>query len=305
MSENRPDTAQSITIRHDSEEASASLPAIRIDAEKAVASILHGDHAQSKPGMGEKFWQYREYAPGDRPQDIDWKQTAKTDHVFIKQKEWQTPQSVIFWCSQSASMAFSSQEKLPTKQRDANVLTLALALLMVQAHEKVGIFGSRKIGRSENTLIDIEQKLTEDIRSTSSLPDYGLYDLPQNASFIQIGDFLEPLDVIEQNFKQFSGRISGGFVVQVLDPAELDLPYDGRVLFEDNNDGSKQQIDNVASIRQAYKKRIEAHNKALEQLCRENQWHYIMHRTDVSIKQTLTNIRAIMSYEAIDTVGRN
>lgn len=291
-------TTKDNNLRHSAEEAGASLSALRIDAENAVASVLHGEHAQSKPGMGEKFWQYREYVPGDRPQDIDWRQTAKTEHVFIKQKEWQTPQSVIFWCNQSASMDFRSKDKIPHKIDVARIFTLAMALIMLRSGEKVGIFGSRKVGRSENTLLDIEMKLTEDIRSTLPLADYSMYDLPQHASFVQIGDFLEPLDLIEHNFKQFSGRCSGGFVIQVLDPAELDLPYDGRVLFEDGN-ANRQQIDNVGSVRAAYKKRIREHNAALQQLCKENQWHYIQHRTDQDIKETLMNIRAALSYEHI------
>lgn len=285
-------------LRHRAEEASGSLSSLRIDAEKAVASVLHGDHAQSKPGAGEKFWQYREYVPGDRPQDIDWRQTAKTEHVFIKQKEWQTPQSVIFWCNQSASMDFKSKQKYPTKLETARILTLAMALLMVRSGEKVSMFGSRKVGRSENTLLDIELKLTEDIRSTLPLADYSMFDLPQHASFVQIGDFLEPLDLIEHNFKQFSGRSSGGFVIQVLDPAELNLPYDGRVLFEDSK-SNRQQIDNVASIRAAYKKRIRDHNRALQQLCKENRWHYILHRTSKDMKETLMNIHAALNYEHI------
>lgn len=289
---------QANALRHSAEEAGASLGALRIDAEKAVASVLHGEHAQSKPGAGEKFWQYREYVQGDRPQDIDWRQTAKTEHVFIKQKEWQTPQSVIFWCNQSASMDFKSKEKYPRKIDTARIFTLAMALIMVRSGEKVGMFGSRKVGRSENTLLDMELKLTEDIRSTLPLADYSLFDLPQHASFVQIGDFLEPLDLIEHNFKQFSGRSSGGFVIQILDPAELNLPYDGRVLFEDSKQ-NRQQIDNVASIRAEYKKRIRDHNRALQQLCKENRWHYILHRTNKDIKETLMNIRAALSYEHI------
>ncbi|MFP4314358.1 MAG: DUF58 domain-containing protein [Alphaproteobacteria bacterium] len=282
-------------LRSYAEESSASLPSLRMEAENAVTSVLHGEHAQSKPGAGEKFWQYREYVPGDRPQDIDWRQTAKTEHVFIKQKEWQTPQSIIFWCNQNASMAFQSVSAIASKSHDARVLTLALALLMVRAGEKVGLFASRKIGRSENTLLDMEVKLTQDIRSTAPLADFTLADLPKNASFVQIGDFLEPLEKIEDNFKQFTGRASGGLIVQVLDPAELDLHYNGRVLFQGT--GEKQQIDNVASIRAQYKERINAHNKALEQLCREYGWHYYLHRTDRAIKETLTHIRTLLSYE--------
>lgn len=285
------------SLRGQAQQASESLPALRAAAEKAVASVLHGEHGQSKPGSGEKFWQYREYVQGDRPQDIDWKQTAKTESVFIKQKEWQTTQSVIFWCCQNGSMHFQSSAKYKSKSDHARILTLALALLMTKAGEQVGTFGGRKVGRSQNALEDLEIKLTQDIRSTAPLADYNFYNLPQHATFIQIGDFLEPLEDIEKNFKQFSGQSSGGLVIQVLDPAEINLPYNGRVLFQDmGGTAQKQQIDNVASIRASYKKRIEEHNEALHQICKQQGWHYYLHRTDKDIADSLANIWSLLTF---------
>ena len=293
----------SYTLRSQSQEAAESLPALRAAAENAVASVLHGEHAQSKPGTGEKFWQYREYVQGDRPQDIDWRQTAKNQAVFIKQKEWQTTQSVIFWCCQNTSMRFQSPKTKINKLGHARILTLAIAILMTKAGELVGSFGSRKVGRSQNAIEDLELKLTEDIRSYETLPDPQLYTLPQHASFIQIGDFLEPLDMIEDNFKQFSGQTSGGLIVQVLDPAELDLPYEGRILFQGMNRNDKQQIDNVASIRKAYRERIEAHNRSLQQLCKEHGWHFFQHRTDAHIEETLANIWSLLTFGQTLTEG--
>ncbi|MAE50455.1 MAG: hypothetical protein CMH27_01455 [Micavibrio sp.] len=286
-----------ITLRHSAEQAAQSLPALRAEAEKAVASVLHGDHAQSKPGMGEKFWQYREYVPGDRPQDIDWRQTAKTEHVFIRQREWQTAQTSILWCSQSQSMAFTSSNRFPTKQQTARVLTMALGIMMVRAGEKIGSFCAGKTGRSESALEDLATKLTQDIRSLAPLPDPNLYALPRHAYFFQIGDYLEPLSEIEQNFKQFSGSTAGGCVIQILDPSELELLYNGRVLFRDKNHGKTQRVDNVAAIRAAYQKRIQNHNEALHQLCKEHHWHHIMHRTDQDYAETLSTIWSMISHE--------
>lgn len=285
------------SLRGQAQQATESLPALRAAAENAVASVLHGEHGQSKPGSGEKFWQYREYVQGDRPQDIDWKQTAKTESVYIKQKEWQTTQSVIFWCCQNESMRFKSSDKQMSKVDHARVLTLALALLMTKAGEQVGTFGGRKVGRSANALEDLEIKLTEDIRTTAPLADYNLYNLPQHATFVQIGDFLEPLDQIENNFKQFAGQSSGGLVIQVLDPAEINLPYDGRVLFQGlSGKAQKQQVDNVSSIRAAYQKRIAEHNEALHQICKQQGWYYYLHRTDKDIADSLANIWSLFTF---------
>ena len=66
-----------LTFRHEADKASAHLPSLMMQAEKVANGILHGDHALRKSGMGEKFWQFREYLPGDRPQDIDWRQRVR------------------------------------------------------------------------------------------------------------------------------------------------------------------------------------------------------------------------------------
>src|SRR5690606_29053792 len=120
---------------------------------------------------GEKFWQFREYTPQDRPQDIDWRQSAKTDNVFIRQKERQLPQTALFWASGAESMKFKTAPN-PEKSEAAQVITLALAILMTHAGERVGMIGEHAAGRSEASLEHIGVSLLNN-RNTQSLPRSG------------------------------------------------------------------------------------------------------------------------------------
>lgn len=300
-------------LRGKAEAESESLPALQALAEKAVMSILHGAHSQYHPGTGEKFWQFRPYVQGDRPQDIDWKQTAKTQGVFIKQKEWQTTQTSVFWCSTAPSMRFSSKVKRPEKLTAARVLTLALAMMMTRAGEQISTLGSRKTGRSAQAVQELGLHLLSDKQSKDSkssaaqksiaaaaLPETLGSPLPRHAFFVAIGDFLEPLENIEQSFKQFSAQSDGGLIVQILDPAELELPYDGRVLFRDMHGSALEQIENVGAVRDIYKERIESHNALLAKLCKEQKWNYILHRTDTDYKATLAAIWEILSFQSLN-----
>ena len=115
-----------LKLRQIAEEERADLPALMAMAERAVSTIYQGTHPQKKPNTGEDFWQFREHNNTDRPQDIDWRQSAKTDRVYIKQKEWQTAQNVMLWCASGPEMAFSSRTDTPSKARIAQILTLAL-----------------------------------------------------------------------------------------------------------------------------------------------------------------------------------
>ena len=279
-----------LTFRHEADKASAHLPSLMMQAEKVANGILHGDHALRKSGMGEKFWQFREYLPGDRPQDIDWRQSAKTDQIFIRQKEWQIAQKTFFWCSSGDGMAYSSAKTLPQKLNTARVITLALAILMARANEQVGLFGDPKTGRSDLQLQRIAQSLIAEPLKPESLPAADFFPLPQNSSLILCGDFLEPLSHIEENFDFLSASGQNSLVIQVLDPQELELNFQGRVTFQGLTRVERETVNNVGSIQEAYRKRMHDHMKALYALCAERNWSYILHRTDQSVSDTVLGI---------------
>ncbi len=284
-----------LKLHHNAEDAASNLPALMLKAEKAVANIMQGEHTQKKVGQGEKFWQFRDYVPGDRPQDIDWRQSAKTDHIYIRQKEWQTTQSAIFWCNEAASMDFASDAQYPSKAETARILTLGMALLMTRAGEQVGIFGSAKTGRTESTVHRMGEALCTGGNGFESLPDPYACTLPRHCSLIQIGDFLLPPDDIESTFKKLSAHTDNGLVIQILDPAELELPYSGRYLFEDAGTKIQEQVNHVDSIRDGYKQRIEEHINAVRNICRDRQWVYVLHSTDHDISDTLMRVWESMS----------
>jgi uncharacterized protein (DUF58 family) len=289
---------KALSLRRKAEQESADLPSLMALAEKAASSILHGEHTQRKSGPGEKFWQFREYSPGDRPQDIDWRQSAKTDRVYVRQKEWQTTQNTAFWCASGPGMEFSSKKSIPTKSEIAKILTLALSLLMTRSGEQIGLLGAGRMGRSENILQHIGNALCDPARKSENLPDIKSHRLAANTSLIQIGDFLQPYEEIESVFKSLSGQTTNGIVIQILDPAEINLPYQGRVIFEDPANRARENISHVRSIKQAYKERIREHLRQIDQLCRHCGWRYMLHRTDKPLNDTLATLWAQIHHES-------
>lgn len=279
-----------LKLHHSAEEEAANLPDLMLKAEKAVASVLQGEHAQKRAGHGEKFWQFRDYVPGDRPQDIDWRQSAKADRVFVRQKERQNAQSAIFWCSRSSGMDFSSDKKYPSKAETAKVLTLALALLMTRAGEQIGLFGAGKTGRTDASLHRMGEALCAPDHDKFELPDADTYSLPRHCSLIQIGDFLTPPDEINGTFKKLSAHTANGLVIQILDPAEMELPYSGRAIFEDPAASTSERVNHVDSIRDQYKQRIRDHIEAVRTVCRNRHWEHHLHTTDLNIGDTLLKV---------------
>ena len=226
-------------LRRQAEEESAGLPALMAAAQKAAQSVLTGEHAQRKPGAGEKFWQFREYDPTDRPQDIDWRQSGKGDRIFVRQKEQQTMQTALFWCAGGAGMDYTSVATCPTKHESAAIITLALAIMMRHAGEQIGLLdGSSPPGRSDHTLQMIGHNLIK--KSDESCPHAKL--IPNNADVILCGDFLDTPETIEKIIAPIAARAGSGIVIQTLDPAEIDLPYAGRAIFENMGGAERHHI---------------------------------------------------------------
>jgi len=271
------------TLKTASQDAIADLPALKEAAQEIAAHVLHGAHGQRKSGGHERFWQFREYTSADRPQDIDWRQSAKGAAVFVREKELQTPQSVYFWAKRDAGMDFQSSDALYTKSEAAQILSLGLTMLFERGEERVGVIGQGRAGRGAHAIDMVGRYLLEG--DDALLPEN---HVPAKSSSILCGDFLEPIESIERSFQSIAERGINGIVIQVMDIAERDLPYDGHRVFEDQY--GKHKVDHVASIRSEYQARIAAHCDALSRLCSSLGWRYYLHLTHVPLHKTLQGI---------------
>src|SRR6201996_6243230 len=110
-----------------------------VQADHLAASVSLGVHGRRRAGIGESFWQFRRYASPDSSAAIDWRQSAKTQHLYVRQREWEAAQTVWFWRDASANMSFKSGSV--SKRARADLLLLALASLLVRGGERVGFIG--------------------------------------------------------------------------------------------------------------------------------------------------------------------
>ena len=81
-------------MREQAERIAARIPNINLRANKIAESIWTGLHSRKKVGPGESFWQFRKYEHGDPAQLIDWRRTAKTNEIFIQERELETVQNI-------------------------------------------------------------------------------------------------------------------------------------------------------------------------------------------------------------------
>src|SRR5688572_32280710 len=103
----KPDlAATALRAQHRSEALASRLPPLLVAAERVASTVAQGVHGRRRVGVGETFWQFRPYQPGDSTSRIDWRQSARTANLFLRDQEWEAAESVWLWADGSASMAY-------------------------------------------------------------------------------------------------------------------------------------------------------------------------------------------------------
>lgn len=255
------------------------LPPLLMRLERVAASMSHGLHGRRRVGPGETFWQFRGYQPGDSTRRIDWRRSAKSQRLFIRQTEWEAAQSVWLWRDGSASMQYRSSERWPTKIERAELLLLAIGSLLARGGERLALLGDdgapapgRAALRRLATSLEVVPSGSESLPRPTPLPRY--------SNVVMIGDFLAPLAHIKETLAAFAGWGVVGHLVQVMDPAEETLPFSGRVRFEGMEQEGSVLIGRVEDIRADYQAALVLHRQELKNLTRALGWTFTLHHTD-------------------------
>src|SRR5690554_2129102 len=285
----RQERGAAAQLQERAEALAAGVPPLLAAAERVAATVVQGVHGRRRIGMGETFWQFRPYEPGGRPQLIDWRQSAKSDRVFVRDLEWEAAQSLWLWRDASGSMCWQSAEAQVSKVTRATILLLAIASLLVRGGERVTLLGSGfPPGNGRPALLRMALALDREMAETDSFPPQG--HLPRHARLLLFSDFLSPLDEIEERLRHFAARGVGGHLVQILDPAELSFPFSGRLAFEGLEQERSWLLSRSEAVRSEYRQRLNRHRMAVADLARRLSWTYSLHHTDRSAESALLQL---------------
>src|ERR1700760_4104264 len=87
----------------------AAMPRLLLEARKIAATVIHGLHGRRRSGSGENFWQFRRFVSGEEARRIDWRRSARDDHLYVREREWEAAHTIWIWADRSPSMAFASR----------------------------------------------------------------------------------------------------------------------------------------------------------------------------------------------------
>lgn len=254
----------------------ARMPALLIESLRVAHTVTHGTHGRRRAGPGETFWQFRHFDTNDSASSIDWRRSAASDHLFVREREWEAAHTAWLWVDLSPSMNFRSPLAKVTKESRAVVLALALTKLLSRAGERVGLLGGVPFaGRhSGRKVAEVLLRQTED----ASLPPPAR--LSRFSECLLFSDFLEPVDETVARLQTIAAQGVRGHLVQVLDPAEETLPYSGRTEFAASEGGTRIVAGRAETLRDGYQKRMERHRIDLADAARRLGWSFVVHHTD-------------------------
>ncbi len=289
-------TDKAHSISHNAEALAAGLPPLLVAAERLASAVSLGVHGRRKAGMGETFWQFRRYAPEDPSTAVDWRQSAKSQHLFVREREWEAAEAVWFWRDASANMQFKSDTAQETKLDRATLLTLALGSLLVRGGERIALLGdghAPATGRAP--LRRIAHELIEIAPGDASLPPEA--PVSKNSQFVWLSDFLSPLNDIENTMRRLARAGLTGHLVHIVDPAEEDFPFTGRTRFESVKRDLSEVFGRAESVQGEYRARFRAHSETLAVLAGRLGWSYLAHRTDKRAETALVALYADLGGE--------
>ncbi len=241
-------------------------------ARTVVDGFLQGIHRSPHLGMSLDFAEHREYMRGDDIRRIDWRLFARTDRFYVKLFEAETAADFMVALDVSKSMSFGTHSV--TKLDYACYLAAALCFFSQKQRDRVGLAtfdheivdyvppSTRHLQLILHTLVHAEPGRPGLLRD----PLMRLGDnLHHRGILLVISDFYEEPEQVVDSIRHLRARGHDVIVFHLLDPAELEFPFESAASFRDME--SAEMIPIVPDELVAeYRARIAEHTEELARL---------------------------------------
>jgi len=271
----------------------SSMPRLILEARRVAASIIHGLHGRRRAGPGENFWQYRRFTSGEPAASVDWRRSARDDHLYVREREWEASHTIWLWPDRSPSMVFASALANDNKLERALVVAFALAEVLVQGGERIGIPGLMRPTASRNVIEKMAEAVLHDTAERASLPPS--FAPSPLSEIVVLSDLWSPLAEVQAMVAQLAATGAHGHVVQIVDPAEESFPYSGRVEFIEPEGAGSITAGRAETWRNDYQAIVARHRAAIRAETDRRGWSFAIHRTDRPATELLLALHARMA----------
>ena len=271
----------------------ARVGSLELAARFVVEGFINGLHKAPYLGVSIDFAEHRGYMPGDDIRRIDWRLFARTDRFYVKQFEADTNTNFSVLFDISKSMSFGSRGL--TKLDYGRYLAACLSYLSTKQRDRVGVitFDNKIVERVPPSAKHFDVSLHTLDRMTAGRPGalgpplYKATEFFKRRSILAIiSDFYEEPQRVLDAVKPL--RFAGNDVIlfHVLDPAEVDFPYDESISFQDLETGRKVPVV-PDKMREQYRQLVQDHISEISQLCSQNRIDYAFMNTKIPLDHAL------------------
>src|SRR5437867_7207086 len=276
----------------------ASISNLYLRARWVVEGIMSGVHRSRAKGFSVEFEEHREYSPGDEIRRIDWKALGKFDRYFIKEYEDETNLRAYLLLDTSGSMDYASNGV--TKFDYGCTLAASLAYLILKQQDAAGLvtFSNRiesfippraKRGYLMEILHALEERRPGGETNVSRILEEIAGQIKRRGLVILVSDLLDDPEPILKGLRLFRFKGNDVIVFHLLDLAELDLPFDGNILFEDLEATNLRVIADPRSIRNTYRSVVQEFITEMRKKCHDNAIDYQLISTSTPLDQALAS----------------
>jgi uncharacterized protein (DUF58 family) len=276
----------------------ARLHGLELRARRIVEGYVAGLHRSPYQGFSNEFAEHREYAPGDDLRYVDWKVFGKSDRFYLKQFEEETNLICYLLLDTSESMQYQSPGAPLSKLAYAQCAAAAMAHLVLHQRDAVSLVTFdqevRQLIRPSSSPSQLKQLLkvmeqTTAARKTNTGPIF--HDLAERLArrgiVVILSDLFDDADAMLAGLKHLRHRRHDVIVFHILDPAELDFPFQHVTMFK-GLEALGDVVTEPRSLRIAYQNEVSAFIKKVRTGCRAQQIDYLTIRTDQPLDTTLT-----------------
>jgi uncharacterized protein (DUF58 family) len=266
-------------LRLEAASLATDLPGLIVQARR-LASAVPGVHGRRRAGQGEDFWQFRDYRAEDGARHVDWRRSARGERLFVREREMQAAQAVHLWVDPSPGFAWSSApDRWPAKAARAMLLAVALGMVVSRGGERVGALGGPGFRGAS-----APERLAEALITAQGWGQAAI-DLepaapPSRGVVALFSDYYAPPELWRERLRRSSDRGAYGVLIAVIDPAEEDFPFRGRVRFRETGGDAETVFGRAEEARVAYRARLADHRAALRAMAEPLGFPLLLHRTD-------------------------
>jgi uncharacterized protein (DUF58 family) len=259
----------------------ARVSSLDLRARLIVEGLMTGMHRSPYQGISVEFAQHRPYVQGDDIRHIDWKVMAKTDKVYLKQYLEETNLHLICIVDASESMGYgtvTNGTNTWTKYDHATAIAASLAYMAIQQQDSVGlaIFDqvlsryfkpSNSPGQWKLVVNELQQIPRWNKTSMGKILDQLAEKLTHRSLLVILSDFFDDISSIRQGLRHLRYKKHEIMVFQILDPTEIEFPFEDVTLFKGMEDLG-ELLTEPRALREGYIEQLNTFTEELKKTSR-------------------------------------